>query len=359
MRTTAIVCATALLLLSCAATVVLLAGVAGAATTGNVEPAVEKDSKPTGMPTYEGRNPGDTIWDPFVIDYVPFTDSGNTCPFINDYDESCPYTGSWAPDAVYRYDCVYPFLAVIDLCLSDYDTKVFVYENEYTPGYPYACNDDYPGCGPDGYRSYLMTPFTAGNTYYIVIDGYGGDCGDYELSLDGWVHCAMCEPGGPGETEPYCIDPVNDVWNGGCNSDPPVFDHLSPSDDTIYFCGTSGTYTVGSEHWRDTDWYQIDLTQESEITFRGIANFGLRIGFVDGREGCENVSSFYSYADAPVCYEAELSETLPPGTWWLWVGPSAFDGVYCGTEYNCELVGYSPATPVENVSWSTVKAIFR
>jgi hypothetical protein len=348
MRTTAI----ALLLL-------LIAASALAAGTGSAQPAVEKDSKPTGVPTYEGRDPGDTIEDPFVIDYLPFYGTGDTCPFINDYDESCPYTGSTSPDAVYRYDCVYSAVVTIDLCASLYDTKVYVYENEYTPGFPLDCNDDSPGCGPNGYRSWLMVEFTAGNTYYIVVDGYTGACGIYELYIVDYLPCALCEPGGLGETEPPCIDPTNDVDNGGCNSEPPVFDHLDPSEETIHFCGTSGTYDVGSLNYRDTDWYQIEVGVESEITWGAQANFPLRIGIVDGREGCENVSSFFSYVDVLTCEWAELTETLEPGTWWLWVGPHVFEDVYCGADYECWLDGYTSVTPVEDVSWSTVKALYR
>jgi len=350
MRTTAIVCTAALLLLAC---------LASASTTGNSAPAVEKISKPTGLATYEGRDPGETIEDPIVVDYLPLFDSGDTCPFIDDYDEACPYSGSTAPDVVYSYVCQYSQVVTIDLCASQYDTKVFVYENTYTPGFPHACNDDHAGCGPNGYRSWLMTEFTEGNTYYIVVDGYWGSCGIYELMVVDYLPCALCEPGGPGETEPYCMDPENDVDNGGCNSEPPVFDHLDPSEDTLEFCGTSGTYYQNYSHWRDTDWYQIDLAHESEITFEATANFELRIGIVDGREGCENVSSFYSYVDVPTCGWAELHETLPTGTWWLWVGPSVFEGVYCGEDYQCWLTGYTPVTPVESASWGTVKAIFR
>jgi hypothetical protein len=348
MRTTAIV--TALLLLATAAL---------GSTTGSAAPSVEKVSRPTGTPTYEGRDPGDTVDDPFVIDYLPFYGTGDTCPFINDYDACCPYTGSTSPDAVYRYDCPYSCVVTIDLCESLYDTKVYVYENEYVNGGEIACNDDYPGCGPNGYRSWLMVEFTEGNTYYIVVDGYTGACGTYELYVEDYLPCALCEPGGLGETEPYCMDPENDVDNGGCNSEPPVFDYLYPSEEQIYFCGTSGTYYQSYTNFRDTDWYQIDLANESEITFEAHANFPLRIGIVDGREGCENVSAFYSYVDVSPCELAELTETLGPGTWWLWVGPNVFEDVSCGSDYECWLDGYTPVTAVEDASWSTVKALFR
>jgi len=204
-----------------------------------------------------------------------------------------------------------------------------------------------------------MTEFVYGNTYYVVVDGYTGACGDYELRITDYVPCVQCPAGAVVETEPECIDPTNDVDNGGCNSDPPVFDYLQPSEDAIDLCGTSGTYDVSGQNYRDTDWFQIDLAQASEITVRCIAYFDVRIGFVDGREGCEGVYEFYSYVDGFTCYVAYLTETLPAGTWWLWVGPTGFTGVECGKLYHCEISGYTPVTPVENATWSTLKGLYR
>ena len=346
--------------LTCAATLLLLfVSAVLAAGTGNRAPAVVKDSQPTGVPTYEGRVEGETIETPFVIDYIPITVWGDTCPFLNDYDEACPFDGSMSPDVVYSYYCNYSCTVTIDLCASEYDTKVYVYENEYTPGSPLACNDDSPGCGPSGYRSWLMTEFVYGNTYYVVVDGYTGACGDYELRITDYLPCVQCPSDAFVESEPGCIDPENNYHNGGCNSDPPVFDYLEPSEESIYVCGTSGTYVVGYSNIRDTDWYQIDLTSESEIGIRCLANFTVRLGIVDGREGCEGVSTFYSYTDAYPCEAAILNETLGPGTWWVWVGPQIFTDVLCGEEYVFELTGYTNVTPVESATWSTLKALYR
>ncbi|MFH1864981.1 MAG: hypothetical protein ABIK85_03790 [Candidatus Eisenbacteria bacterium] len=172
MRTFAIVCLAGLVLVSAAP--------AAAQSTGNQAGPLVKETQPTGKPTFEGRVEGETIETAFVIDYLPFEDSGDTCPFLHDYDEACPYTFSASPDVVYSYYCPFDCTVVIDLCASQYDTKVFVYENEYSPGNPFACNDDSPGCGPDGYRSWLMLEFTQGNTYFVVVDGY--TCGLTELT---------------------------------------------------------------------------------------------------------------------------------------------------------------------------------
>ena len=120
--------------------------------------------------TPSGREGGEDIGNAVVIPALPFNDNGYTCDNVNDYDEVCPYGGSYAPDVVYSYTPPANDIIDIDLCASGYDTKVYVYENAYTPGAPYACNDD--AC--PGWRSFIDDlPLTGGNTYYIVVDGYG------------------------------------------------------------------------------------------------------------------------------------------------------------------------------------------
>ncbi|MEE8577104.1 MAG: hypothetical protein V3T31_07595, partial [candidate division Zixibacteria bacterium] len=92
----------------------------------------------------------------------------------------------------------------IVLCNSAYDTKVYVYENSYTPGSPLACNDDTPGCGPSGYRSTLLgVPVTSGNDYFIVVDGYdAASSGAYTLEIS-----AGAEPtGGCCLPDNTCVD---------------------------------------------------------------------------------------------------------------------------------------------------------
>src|SRR5262249_26848825 len=42
-----------------------------------------------------------------------------------------------------------------------------------------ACNDDF--CGISSQVNDV--PIGAGHTYYIIVDGFGGDCGDYDLQV--------------------------------------------------------------------------------------------------------------------------------------------------------------------------------
>jgi len=134
--------------------------------------------------TPDGREGGETIGTAFPINNLPFLDTGNTCDNLNDYEEACPWS-SLSPDVVYSFTAGFTGGIDIDLCGSLYDTKVFVYEGEYTPGFPLACNDDFYYSDPCGtYVSFLENiPVTAGQIYYIVVDGYAGDCGDYFLGI--------------------------------------------------------------------------------------------------------------------------------------------------------------------------------
>lgn len=132
----------------------------------------------------DGKEGGETIETALPIPSLPFDDTGNTCDNIHNYDEACSYSGSASPDVVYEYVAPYDMYVDIHTCESGYDTKLYVYENAHTPGSYCACNDDSPNCpGPD-YRSWIESlSLTMGNTYYIVVDGYGGGCGDYQFHM--------------------------------------------------------------------------------------------------------------------------------------------------------------------------------
>ena len=141
-----------------------------------------------------GGTEGDKIENPFIVTGLPFSASGTTVGFEDDYDEVCPYTGSTSPDVVYMmtssggtYD--------ITLCDdSQYDTKVYVLdvngdviESDPTGGqttYGIACNDDEctTAAGVNWVSQLVGLPLDAG-LFYVVIDGYSGDSGDYTLDI--------------------------------------------------------------------------------------------------------------------------------------------------------------------------------
>ena len=141
-----------------------------------------------------GGTEGDKMENPFIVTGLPFSASGTTVGFEDDYDEVCPYLGSTSPDVVYMmtssggtYD--------ITLCDdSQYDTKVYVLdvngvvvESDPTGGqttYGIACNDDEctTAAGVNWVSQLVGLPLDAG-LFYVVIDGYSGDSGDYTLDI--------------------------------------------------------------------------------------------------------------------------------------------------------------------------------
>jgi len=142
------------------------------------DPSDKPDSHIGTNPARDGREGGETIADAIFIPEPWFQDTGATCDNIDDYDEICPYPGSTSPDVVYSleyYGCVY---LAVDLYGSSYDTKVYIYDDQMNV---LACNDDYYSDFTS--RVELYGDYTG--IIYIVVDGYGGDCGEYVMFVEG------------------------------------------------------------------------------------------------------------------------------------------------------------------------------
>ena len=313
----------------------------------------------------DGREGGETIADAWIIYSLPFNDTGNTTDNIDNYDEVCPYTGATSPDVVYAYEPPYDMCVSISLCNSYYDTKVYVYENTVGNVPVDGCNDDNFDCvnPPVSYTSWIPSvALSAGNVYYIVVDGYGYSAGDYVLEMtevDCPVPCDVICVGTP-EGEPTCYDNYDDNYNGGCNSSPNVF-QIQPVGDAV-ICGTSGVYTYGALTYRDTDWYQIYPCGGMPITITVNAEFDPLVGIVQGIETCAS-PAFYNYTTGVECTDVSITEYLPYGAFAIFVAPSAWDTTWtCGVEYQLTISGYyehCDPTPVEESTWGAVKALYR
>jgi len=347
--------------------VAVLAATAIAQTPTAVRPV--KHSEPTGEPTYEGRIEGDTIEECWTIPSLPFFDTGNTCAYANDYDEVCPYTGSTAPDVVYAYEPPYDMCVSISLCDSYYDTKVYIYQDVVgNVPWPDGCNDDNFNCvnPPVSYTSWIESvELFAGSTYYIVVDGYYSACGDYVLEMtevDCPVPCDVICSGIP-EGEPVCYDNYEDHYNGGCNSDPNIFLYAPFGIGPNTVCGESGVYDFGGSTYRDTDWYLISQyiypCGDVPVSITVEAEFGVLFGFVTDVYDC-TAPAFHSYTTAPECTPTTLTEYLPCEPIAIFVSTDSWDPAYtCGVEYSLTIEGYGYPTPVESMSWSTIKALYR
>jgi hypothetical protein len=328
------------------------------AVTPSTSNVFQLEQKPMG-PAYENpteRILGDTVAEPFIMGAIPFSVSGTTVGFANDYDYACPYSGSTSPDVVYKYDCTAPMQITASLCNSIYDTKIYIYEN--TVGNVIACNDDY--CAFQSQVSNV--PFAAGNTYWIIVDGYGGSAGDYVLDVTAYQACTVeCPAGAMPEGEPVCYDGYNDTYNGGCNVAPfPVFQVLEPSCDPIVICGTTGVFMFGSSTYRDTDWFELNIIAPSQITLAGDAEVPTYFFIIDGRSGCEGATVVVNGIAGPCAPVAGITYMCAVGTWWTWAGPTAWDLSYlCGSVYYQEVTGYvGGGTPAENTTWGSIKNLF-
>jgi len=68
---------------------------------------------------------------------------------------------------------------------SDYDTALAVIAGSCETGAEVACNDDFSSL-----LSQVQLPVTSGSTYYVVVDGFFGSTGNYELTLH---RAGVCE----------------------------------------------------------------------------------------------------------------------------------------------------------------------
>ena len=120
-----------------------------------------------------------------AIPAIPYFNTGTTVGYADDYDAICP-SSSTSPDVVYSYTPEVDICVDISLCdESAYDTKLFVYENDCALP-EIACNDD--ACTTPNYPNPYVSritglQLTAGNTYYIVVDGWSGDAGSYSINV--------------------------------------------------------------------------------------------------------------------------------------------------------------------------------
>jgi hypothetical protein len=301
----------------------------------NVMPVVKKDSPagvydPSQYPDMT-RQGGDNVASATVIGALPYSNTGTTSGYLNDYDETCPFSGGTAPDVVYSYTPATSGCVSIDLCGSSYDTKVYVYENAVTLGNPFACNDDYYVSG-DPCGSFVSALFglalTGGNTYYFVVDGYGINNGNYIINVTSCAPSCVVEcPAGAIDEDEACGEDLN----GGCNAAVPAYTPISNGD---VVCGTAWA----DANSRDTDWYELIIDAPKTITWSVTAEFPVYAFIIEGNFGCDG-SYIMAQGQALPCSTAVATATVPPGKYWLWVGNQTFAGSPCGAgnDYVAEL----------------------
>jgi hypothetical protein len=198
----------------------------------------------------------------------------------------------------------------------------------------YLC--DATGC--TSWYSVFASPANTGSAY-VVIKGNSNDPCTPQV-------CQACNITCPGdataEGEPACGDGYVDSYNGGCNATPVIYQDITCG---ARICGTSGTFVTDGRQQRDTDWYRLVLTQQDSIAWKVVAEFPANVYILGpgGQTGCDTINVFASASGAP-CDTLIARACLDPGTYWLFVGPTAFTGVACGSEYFAQLT-CAPCTP--------------
>jgi len=123
---------------------------------------------------------GEDIGTAVPITSLPVTLTGTTATYANDYDELCPNASS-SPDVVYSFTPASNMRVHLLTCNSSYWTKLFIYQTDETN--LLACNQYSDSCLPDFRAALWNIDLLADTTYYFVVDGYGGQSGDYELEI--------------------------------------------------------------------------------------------------------------------------------------------------------------------------------
>lgn len=295
---------------------------------------------------------------------LPFSATGSTCGQTNDYDLDCPAPGASSPDVLYTYTPESDGYLRVDLCGSDFDTKLIVFFAEPGDG---ECNDDAyydEDCG----RYTSLVPgvaVQAGEPVYIVVDGYGGACGDFRLTVTESGIPPFCSIAcvGEEEGEPVPADGYVDATNGGCNSPSEGYPLQDLEGDLLgefLLCGESGWYDVAA---RDTDWFigifgqdgTIRLTLDAEQWIRALALSPLDCA------GAATVAEIMAGPCSPASFEIQGS---PGQLAWFWIAPvefvppAGFEGP--SFDYTASFEGLqAKGVSSDSISWDGVKSLYR
>ncbi|HET9252988.1 MAG TPA: pre-peptidase C-terminal domain-containing protein [Candidatus Eisenbacteria bacterium] len=186
-----------------------------------------------------GSNPANAT----LIQAPIFRDTGTTVGKGNDIVlPPCTSGGAdTSPDTFYKLTLpqggvINAWTTCASAGIQTYDTRLAIFTEGFTI---LACNDDDPGCG---YQSRISDFSVSAGTYYIVVDGYNGEAGPYELNVR-WQ--------GPG---PACSG--SDAGTATMISSLPYSDTRDLSndcDDYLVTCELGGNQG-GPDHW-----YQITV----------------------------------------------------------------------------------------------------
>jgi len=315
-------------------------------------------------PDYNGRTGGETIETALEITSLPFYESGWTNNMSDDYQEVCVVGWNTSPDCVYSFTPAADMLIDVDMCGTNFSAQIFVVEDTYTPGDVYACNRAYYAGDNDcltGTPRLLELPLFAGHTYYFIIDGYMNSFGPYYINFK---EVELCEISMPEEAvpegEPALENDQVDIYNSGCNVDPPVrqiVDYFNEETGCVTIAGLTGYARHGAGNFRDTDWFIITAQQElMSVSINSETDISLFVADVS----CPLTSDVRE--NLGTCQPGSISWSTVPGQEYTIVvaprGLSYWNNELTIMDYELEICGFA-TVEVQNTTWGALKATFR
>jgi hypothetical protein len=263
------------------------------------------------------RAVGDDCNDPIIVGELPYTDVNTTCGRGNTYSETCLGSYDGGEDIIYKLTLTEAKSVTINLTTTATWTGMLI-----TQECPIGVNCVDYVTGSSGNKT-LMVDLTPG-IYFIMMDTWPSPAciNEFTLEITAEDPCSVECPAGAIPESELCGEDLN----GGCNSAPEAFESIAIGD---VICGTAWADN-GS---RDTDWYELIVTEPKTITWKVTAEFPVCVFILDGNNGCDDIDIII-YVFAQPCEPIIAMTTVIPGTYWLWVGNQDFYGNPCGESNN-------------------------
>lgn len=310
------------------------------------------------------RQGGDTFATALPFATTPYTDSGSTVGYVNDYEESCGTGMGDAPDVVYVFTPPTTGYYDFNLCGSAFDTKLNIYDQGEAL---LACNDDVDHTLDESDPCFLNARISdfycaAGETYYLVVDGYDIEAGDYTLTVSDWVHCTV-ETAGATSTEgeaPLAIG-EEDIYNCGCDcaGTPVNLSVTAEAGGEAIVALVQGWRDYG---YQDLDWFEFTAGSSGSVHVEFESAVRARILVYDSVD-CDQAVQLLELVVAP-CEVLTFSVKMAPGA----VFPIAVIPLHylppfgwVPAEYDALLTvsGLSPGVATAMTSWGALKAMYR
>lgn len=261
-----------------------------------------------------------------VVTGIPYTDSGTTAGLAHNYnpaDLGGACFNNTAPDVIYSFTPQVTSSYTITTNGSSFDTYLYIQQFGVCPGDSALECDDDDGAG---LQSLITRTLFAGAQYFIIVDGFNANSGNYILTITD--NCeVVCQPGDVIECaeERDSTHSIDDC-NGACNNQNgnPTWQEIQPCQ-TI--CGRGFTYlNHQGQNWRDTDSYRFTLTEACTLRLTLNTEFATQLIIMGPSCPFGNVvfSQTLSYTCSTVTF---ITPCLPAGSYNLWVGPSVYTGI--------------------------------